>query len=181
MNCTSSICCTWFVYKARVSTCAISIFYYTCMLALAFSVFFTTNIRNYLRDFSTSAMIWISCVSRWACTMSSVITSSTQGIGSTITWIYTFFISTCFIIWTFRICKTFYLPTYIIWISSISREASTFRSVPIDGAFCVNATLLVDTRILTFPINTSLGQWTLIVAFASWLFTDRVWISDVPN
>ena len=181
MDFTASIRCTWLVYKTRISTCTVTIFDYTCMLALAFSIFFTANVRDDLRYFCTSATIWVPCVAWRACTVSSVIASRAQGIRSTVTWIYTFFISTCLVIWAFRICQTFNLSTYVIRISSISRKASTFRSMSIDGAFCINATFLVYTRVLTLPVNTSLAQWTLIITFAAWLFTNCVRISNISN
>lgn len=179
MNLATSISCTRLIYKARISTRSIAIFYDTCVFTLTFSVFFAADIWNDLWDLCAPSLIWISCISWRTCTVSPMISSCAQRVRGTITWIDTFLISTCLIVRAFWISQAFYFPTNIVRVSSVAGKTCTFRSMSIHGTFCVNTASFINTRILTFSIDASLRQRTFVIRFTARLFTNCVWITNI--
>ena len=115
----------------------------------------------------TASKIGISSVVWYASANASVILSLTNSIGSTSTRIYTFLIPTSQSCWAFRVCQAFIRPAFYIWASLVSWWTLASCPVNIHSANCLDATLLIWTRILTFSLNASLRQWTFVIAFTA--------------
>ena len=116
---------------------------------------------------STAFIIWVTCISWSTSTNTPVISGLTISIGSTVTRVYTFFISTCQCCWTFRICQTFIWFAFYIWTTLVSRWTLTSGTMTVDSTECFNTTLFIWTWILTFSLNACLCQWTFIITLTT--------------
>ena len=114
-----------------------------------------------------SVKVWVSYVTWPASTNTPVISSLTVCIGSTVTRIYTFLISTSQGCYTFRICQAFIWLALYVRTAFVSRWTLTFGSMCIYCTKCLNTTLLKRTRILTFSLDACLVVRAFIVTFAA--------------
>ena len=117
--------------------------------------------------FSTSTRVWISGITRWTFTISTMTSGCTNSIWCAITRINTLFISTSLVIWTFWICQTFYDSTNLVWVASISWQTCTFGYVSINRALGICSTSLINTWVLTFSVNACLRKRTFVVALTA--------------
>ena len=116
---------------------------------------------------STAFNIRISCVAWSASANASVIAGFTICIGCTITGINTFLIATGKSCGTLWICQAFIGSTFYIGTSFVSWWTLTLGSVPVHSAESFDATLFIGTRILTFSLDASLSERTLIITLTT--------------
>ena len=114
------------------------------------------SLSKNILTWSTSFKVRISCISWSTSANSSVISGFTVCISSTITRIYTLFISTGQSSVTLWIGQAFIRFALYIWITLMSRWTSASSYVTAYGASGFDATLFIRTWILTFSLNASL-------------------------
>ena len=124
------------------------------------------NSSYYLTQFA-AFKIGVSSVAWPAGTDTSVVSSLTICIGSTVTRIYTFLISTSQSCVAFWISQTLIRLAFYIRATLVTWRTLASSSVNIDCAESFDTTLLIRTWVLTFSLDTCLTQRTLIVTFAS--------------
>ena len=122
---------------------------------------------KYNLTWSTAFKVRITCVAWSACTNASVISSFTISISSTVTGIYTLFISTRKSGWTLRICQAFIGSTFNIRTTLVSRWTLTFGPMYTDSAESFDSTLLIWAGVLAFSLDASLSERTFIITLAT--------------
>ena len=128
----------------------------------------SSNLSNYCYlTWSTAFNIRISCVAWSASANASMIAGFTISIGCTVTGINTFLIATgksCGALW---ICQAFIGSTFYIRTSFVSWWTLTLRSMSVHSTESFDATLFIGTRILTFSLDASLSERTLIITLTT--------------
>ena len=104
----------------------------------------------------TCNAIRISSKVRKTITNSSMISCRAICILSTITRVYTFFVSTSQSRRTVWICETFWFSTSVVGVSYMSWQAGTFRSMISYITFSIDSASFEGTWILTFSVDTCL-------------------------
>ena len=97
--------------------------------------------------------IWISCETSYAIAYSLMISRCAFRIDSTLTWIYTFFVSTSECGWTVRIYKALIRSAMSVGVSNVVVLTDASGSVTLGSAHSIGATFFIEARVLAISVN----------------------------